>query len=268
MKHPYYEVNRFRYVDTNPSQKDHAVVMLHGLLGNVPQWEPAITGLWAKGYRVVCPEIPIQALPLRKANMTGVMDFVGQFLDELEAEELVLVGNSLGGQIALMYVLDSPDRVTAMILAGSAGIYEVETGTRTFRRNDREWIRQRAQVSFYNPDLAHDELVNDLYELANDRTRAMRVLKIARHSLTITLNDDLTKIFVPTMLIWGKHDRITPEDVARTFEASLPHAELRAIDKCGHAPQIECPDEFNALALEFLERTLGPRQMKRSPSVS
>ena len=269
MKYRYCEVNGFRYVDTNPSREDHAVVLLHGLLGTVAQWEPTITGLSAGGYRVVCPEIPLQYLPMRQANMAGVMDFVSQFLDSLEAQELGLVGNSLGGQIALMYVLDTPKRVTAMILTGSSGIYEVETGTRIFRRNDRNWIRQRAQVGFYDPDLVHDKLVDELYELANDRARAMRVLRIARNSLTISLNDDLPRISVPTRLIWGKNDRITPEDVAHIFETSLPNAELRSIDKCGHAPQIECPDEFNDLALEFLNQSLGePRLLLHSPQAS
>ena len=268
MNHLFCEVNGFRYVDTDPTRTDHAVVLLHGLLGTVPQWGHTITGMSEKGYRVVCPEIPIQFLPLRNANMTGVMDFVSDFLSTLDAQDLILVGNSLGGQMALMYVLESPERVKGMILTGSAGIYEVETGTRMFRRKDREWIRERAQVSFYNPKFAHDELVNDLYELANDRARAMRVLKIARHSLTLTLNDELKKIKAPTMLIWGNNDQITPRDVARTFESLLPHAELRAIDKCGHAPQIECPDEFNAFALEFLKQVLGEPEFQSSTTSS
>ncbi len=257
MVHPLHEDNGFRYVDTDRNAQHTPVILLHGLLGDVYQWEPTITALSERAHRVIVPEIPIDSIPLRRANMDGVMAFVRSFIHSLGLEKMVLVGNSLGGHLALMYALEKPSHVAGLVLCGSAGIYEVVTGTRTFRRKDKEWIRQRAEVTYYDPEMVTDALVDRLYDLANDSARAVRVLKIARNSLSISLSDHLSSILAPTTLIWGKNDRITPEDVAHTFMKCLPFAELHSIDKCGHAPMMERPDEFNALTLDFLRRIIG-----------
>lgn len=263
-----HENNGYRYVDTDRTARHAPVILLHGLLGDVEGWKPTVAALAGRAHRVIVPEIPIDSMPLSDANMFGVMEFVRGFISSLAVDKFVLVGNSLGGQIALLYALEKPQNVLGMVLAGSAGIYEVETGTRTFRRQDREWIRQRAEVTFYDPAMATDELVDRLYELSNDTSRALRVLKIARHSLTVNLNEQLHTIRVPTMLIWGKNDQITPEGVALTFKESLPLVELHSIDKCGHAPQMERPDEFNALTLDFLRRTIGEPALSGAPDLS
>ncbi len=254
--HPIREIPGHRYFDTSPDLDTTPVVLLHGLLGVAMEWNPTIEALAAERYRVVVPLIPVDSQECR-SNLSGVVDYVRSFAEELELSKMLLVGNSLGGQIALWYCLRYPEEVVALVLSGSSGLFEVEVGTITLRRRDRNFIRERAARTFYDPVHVTDELVERIYELANDRARALRILRLARSSLTEVLNDELRHVHIPTQLIWGRNDQITPPEVASTFERLLPYSELHFIDKCGHAPMMERPETFNRLVLDFLGRTIG-----------
>ena len=251
------EKHGYKYIDTEGDSDRVPVVLLHGLLGEASNWATTIDALAALGYRVIVPVIPIDSLPVSQTTMDGVVQYVRAFINALDLDTVVLVGNSLGGQIALVYVLNYPESVVGLILSGSSGIYEVEVGTTTFRRRDRDFIRRRAAVTFFDPVHVTDELVDRIYDLANDRNRALRVIKLARNSLNDNLNDRLCGIEVPTVLIWGSDDKITPPDVAIAFQQSLPFADLHFIEQCGHAPMMERPEAFNKLAVDFLGRLKG-----------
>lgn len=264
MTYPIHEAYGYRYLDEGPATDLPPIVLLHGLLGEVSNWAATVRALADHYYRVLVPELPLVNLPMSKTNMHGMVEFVRQFTTTLGLGATVLAGNSMGGQIAMLYALRYPDAVAALILSGSSGIYEVETGTTTFRRRDRNFIRERAALTFYDPVHVTEELVDKNYDLANDRNRALRILRLARSSQTETLNDRLSQIDAPTQLIWGLNDRITPPDVAEAFQQHLPHADLDFIDRCGHAPMLEHPDTFNAITLAFLEKTIGTAELTPS----
>lgn len=182
----------------------------------------------------------------------------------MELGPSVLVGNSLGGHIALMYSLRHPDDVTALVLSGASGIYEVTMGSSMFRRQDRDFIRERTEITFYDPVHATDELVDEMFEIVNDRPRAVRLIKIARSAEKETVTERLFELDMPTLLIWGRDDVITPPDVAEEFRDRLPDAELHFIDRCGHAPMIEHPHAFNALTVDFLKQQFGLAELAPS----
>lgn len=266
--YPIHETYRYRYLDEGPTTHLPPIVLLHGLLGDVTNWSATIGALNTQGYRVLVPVLPVYDLPSNQSNMQGLVTYVRGFVETLLLAPIVLAGNSLGGHLAILYTLSFPDNVAALILSGSSGIYEVETGTTTFRRRDRNFIRERAALTFYDPEHVTDELVEKSYNLANDNNRALRILKLARSSQAETVTDQLSQINVPTQLIWGRDDRITPPDVAEAFRRRLPCAELHFIDQCGHAPMLERPDTFNQLALAFLHKTIGRPTLASSSSVS
>ncbi len=268
MTYPILEAYGYRYLDAGPVTDLPPVVLLHGLLGEVSNWTPTVDALAAHDYRVLAPVIPLDSLPLTQTNMQGVVEYVRGFTEHLGLTTMVLAGNSMGGQVALLYALNHPESVVALVLSGSSGIYEVETGTTTFRRQDRNFIRERAAVTFYDPVHVTDELVEKSYELANDRNRALRILKLARSSQAESLSDHLGQIEVPTQLIWGRDDRITPPDVAVAFQRSLPNADLHFIDQCGHAPMMERPADFNPLMLSFLREINGTAVLAPSGDTS
>jgi pimeloyl-ACP methyl ester carboxylesterase len=246
------EKKEFRYVDEGPSTDIPPVVLLHGMLGNLSNWSECIGSLADNHYRVLVPVLPVYDMPVKITSVQGLADYVSAFLSALDIRTATIVGNSLGGQVALLVALNQPQSVTALVLSGSSGLYEVEMGTSTPRRQDREYIRERAALTFYDPAHASDDLVEEMFELINDRSRVARLIKMARSTKSETVASRLDAIEAPTLLIWGRNDLITPPEVAREFLERIPNSELHFVDECGHAPMMEHPDAFNAIMLQFL----------------
>lgn len=189
--------------------------------------------------------------------MHRAVDYVQSTVEALGLDTISIIGNSLGGQIALFYYLRHSESVLSLVLACSSGILEETLGATSIRRHDREFIRKRAARTFFDPTHVTADLVERIHAIASDRTRALRIVKMVRSSAKENLQNQLHRVRIPTQLIWGRDDQITPPHVGVTFSQLLPSAELHFIDNCGHAPMIEHPNTFNALALDFLRRTIG-----------
>lgn len=247
----------FRYIDEGRASDLPPIVLLHGMLGDLSNWNATIGDLAAHQYRVLVPVLPVYALPLKETSVQGLVRFVDDFLNELGVTTSTLVGNSLGGQVALLYTLEFRERVSALVLSGSSGLYEVEMGSGTPRRRDREFIRERAAFTFYEERHVTDELVDEMFEIVSDRARVSRLIKMARSTKQETVAARLSEITAPTLLIWGRNDRITPPAVAEEFRERIPDVELHYIQQCGHAPMIEHPKQFNQLMLAFLRERVG-----------
>jgi pimeloyl-ACP methyl ester carboxylesterase len=250
---PVHETGDFQYNDEGPSDSPlPPVVLLHGMLGDLSNWVDAVRSLSDSGYRVLAPIIPVYGFPLSETGVPRLTEHVHGFIETMGLESTILVGNSLGGHIALLYALSHRDHVDALVLSGSSGIYETTMGTTFFKRQDREFIKERTEMTFYDPAHATEELVDEMFDIVNDRPRALRLLKIARSADEETVTERLSQLDMDTLLIWGQDDIITPPDVAEEFRDRMPNARLHFIDKCGHAPMIEQPETFNELTLDFL----------------
>jgi 2-hydroxy-6-oxonona-2,4-dienedioate hydrolase len=240
----------FKYLEEGQGP---TLILLHGLFGALSNWKEVIE-YFKPHYKVVIPMLPIFELPILSTGVKELMKFVHRFVTHKGYANFALVGNSLGGHVALVYVKEHPEMVNALVLTGSSGLYENAFGGSTPRKGDKEYIRKKIEVTFYDPKHATDELVEECYEILNDRNKLIRIVAMAKSAIRHNMAEDLAHIKQPTCLIWGKNDVITPPEVAVDFNKLISNSDLYWIDHCGHAAMMEHPQEFNSLLKAWLEQ--------------
>jgi pimeloyl-ACP methyl ester carboxylesterase len=241
---------KFKYVEEGQGD---TLILLHGLFGALSNFSGLIEHFKAT-HRVIIPLLPLFDLNILETTVGGLARHIQKFVEAMEFERFHLLGNSLGGHVGLVYTLKNQSKVKTIILTGSSGLFENGMGETYPKRNDREFIRKKTELTFYDPKIATKELVDEVFEIVNNRLRAVKVIALAKSAIRHNLGDELNDIKVPACLIWGKNDTITPPMVAEEFHSLLPNSELHWIDKCGHAPMMEVPDEFNRILDDYLAR--------------
>lgn len=230
------------------------IVILHGLMGGLSNFDGVMTYFPKKGYKVVVPELPLYDMPLLKTNIKTLTTYIKEFIDFKSYGKVILVGNSLGGHVGLLTAKLYPEIVKALVITGSSGLYESAMGESYPKRGDYEYIKKKAQDVFYDPEVATQEIIDDVYGVVNDRSKLIRTLSIAKSAIRHNMSKDLPKMETPTCIIWGKQDQVTPPQVAKDFDKLLPDSELFWIDKCGHAAMMEHPDQFNDILYAWLKK--------------
>ncbi len=230
------------------------IIILHGLMGGLSNFDGVADFFPPKGYKILIPELPLYSLSLLKTNVKNFAKYVSAFIDHKGYKEVILLGNSLGGHIGLLCTKLYPQKVKALIITGSSGLYESAMGESYPKRGDYEYIRQKAEMVFYDPATATKELVDEVYATVNDRHKLIRTLAIAKSAIRHNMSKDLPKMITQTCIIWGKNDTVTPPEVAIEFDELLPNSDLFWIDKCGHAAMMERPEEFNHVLYNWLQK--------------
>lgn len=223
-----------------------AIIVLHGLMGALSNFDETFKYFSKKGYHVLIPELPLYSLPLLKTNVKHLAKFLHDFIAHKQLKDVVLLGNSLGGHIALYYTKHHPDMVKALVLAGSSGLYEKSMGDSYPKRGDYNYIQEKARAVFYDPEIATKKLVDDIFEIVNNRSSVIRTLAIAKSAIRHNMAKDIPNMQQDVCLIWGKQDTVTPPEIATGFHDLFPNSDLFWIDKCGHAAMMERPEEFNS----------------------
>lgn len=244
------EEHGYSYIDEGEGE---VLLLLHGLMGALSNWDAVIRD-FSKEYRVIIPILPIYDLPLLTTGVKTLAKHVHRFVTHMGLTDVTLLGNSLGGHVGLIYTINHPHIVKALILTGSSGLYENAFGGSFPRRESYDFVKEKVEYTFYDPNVATKDLVDDVFKTINDRNRVIRILAMAKSAIRHNMSKDLHKIHIPVALIWGKNDKITPPEVAVEFKQLLPDSELYWIDHCGHAPMMEHPEEFNRLLKIFLEK--------------
>lgn len=227
------------------------LILLHGLFGHPTDFEQTVAYFSAR-YRLIVPILPLYSMPQERSNLDGMLQYLESLTELLDLRDFTLVGNSLGGHVALLYALRHPEKVTGLVLTGSSGLFEKAYGETMPRRSDYDYVQAKTRQSFFNPDMAGKALVDEVFDIVNNREQARRVLSMVKSAVRNNLSADLCHLHSPVLLIWGKNDNITPADVAEEFHKLIPHSELRWIDACGHIPMMEQPEAFNKLLEGFL----------------
>jgi pimeloyl-ACP methyl ester carboxylesterase len=244
---------KYKYIDQGEGP---VLILLHGLFGALSNYKD-VFDTFCDRYRVIIPLLPIYSLPILNTNVKNLAKFLYHFIKYKKLEDFTLLGNSLGGHVALYYVNKHPDKVKSLILTGSSGLYENAMGSSFPRREDKVFIKNKVAETFYDPIHATPELVDECYGIINDRGQLIRVLAIAKSAIRHNMTKEIPKMNLPTLLIWGKDDSVTPPEVAEEFHSLFPNSELHWVDKCGHAAMMERPKQFNAIVTKWLERQYG-----------
>lgn len=245
------EEGGFRYIETGG--EGTPVILLHGLLGALSNFDGIIQH-FRKTHNVVVPILPLFEISLRSLSVMKLVEYLENFVEYKKYNKVHVLGNSLGGHIAQLYALKHPEKVYSMILTGSSGLFESAMGTTFPKRGNYEYMKQKAESVFYDPKVATKELVDQVYETVNDLKKAMCVVALAKSAVRHNLEDNLSDIKTPTLLVWGIQDGVTPLWVGEKFHELIPNSELVKVDKCGHAPMMERPELFNRALESFLER--------------
>lgn len=229
------------------------LVLLHGLFGRPENWDAVRDGL-APRRRVLVPSLPLLDLPRDRDPVESLGAFVRDAMAAAGIERAVLVGNSLGGHVALRLALEHPGCVRGLVLAGSSGLFERGFDNSVPRRPTEAYMRAKMAEVFHDPAHVTDALVAEVSAIVADLRNVARIIWLARWAKHDNLAAVLPRIGCPVLLAWGADDRITPPAVAHEFHAALPDAELHFIDACGHAPMIERPAELLRRIEAFLQR--------------
>lgn len=249
MEYTLHSEGKFKYYATGEGKEP--LLLLHGLFGAMSNFE-GIMNHFGSTRNVVIPLLPMFEMPLRKVSVSGLVEHVEDFVSYMGFTKVHVLGNSLGGHIAILYALANPDKIASIILTGSSGLFENAMGSSFPPRSNYEFIKQKTETTFFDPAVASKELVDEVFETVNDRNKVIRVLATAKSAIRHNLGDKLHEIKAPTLLVWGNQDTITPPFVGEKFKELIPHAKLFFIDKCGHAPMMEHPDVFNKMLEDFL----------------
>ncbi len=242
------EAGEFKYIDEG---KGETLLLLHGLFGALSNWQ-SVVDRFSENFRVVIPMLPIYEMPIRELGLDALVEYVEKFVAQQKLSDLHLMGNSLGGHIALIYALQNEDKMKSLVLTGSSGLFENSMGGSFPKRGSYDYIKERVEYTFYDPKTATKEYVDEVFEITKSIPKCMRIVAIAKSAQRHNMAKEITNIQVPTLLIWGLNDTITPPMVAHEFNRLIPNGLLRFIDKCSHAPMMEHPETFNDILENFL----------------
>lgn len=226
------------------------IVFLHGLVGLNDHWEDVVRRVRERA-RCVMLELPLLELSGDDCSIHGVVDLTARFLETHLAEPSVLVGNSFGGHVALRLALDRPELVRALVLAGSSGLKEQTMVKEIQTRPTREWLVERIGELFCDRSKMRAADVDRAHKELSNRSGARAMVRLSRSARRNNLGERIADVRVPTLIIWGREDVVTPPESAHEFASKIKDSRLVWFERCGHAPMIECPDQFARAMVEF-----------------
>ncbi|MFE2050474.1 alpha/beta fold hydrolase [Streptomyces sp. NPDC059459] len=255
------------YDDSGPSA-GLPVLLIHGHPFNRSLWAPQVRALTAAGHRVVAPDLRgygRSSVTPGKVLLADFADDLAALLDHVGVERAVVGGVSMGGQIAMEFQLGHPDRVRALVLSDTSAPAETAEGKK-FRNRLADRLLAEGMDGYA------DEVIDRMlaaYNVTALPDVAARVLEMMRatdprgaaaalrgRAERPDYRDVLAAVKAPVLVVVGADDVYTPVAEAEAIQGLVPHSTLVVVDRAGHLPGAERPEQFNRALLEFLA-TLG-----------
>lgn len=250
------------------------VLLLHGLGSSLDSWRCNIRPIASAGFNVLALDLPGNGDSDKPAALNydarSAVDFTGQFLSALGVEKASLVGNSAGGLVAALFALENPEKTVRLALAAPAGLGRQVSwvlrlmsvpglGELLFQPWLYKLLRFNKRV-FHDPASIPDDVLAEMARVQFLPGSASSTLRSIRSSINVLglrrpwrVLDRLPQLSAPLMCLWGENDIIIPASHARWIKEAIPRCQVRIFPRCGHWPQMEQADEFNALLTRFLE---------------
>ena len=248
-----HQKENYHYVDEGEGE---VMLLLHGLFGALSNWDDVIRQ-FSTNYRIIIPMLPVYDMPVRKAGLKELNAFLEKFVNMMALDNMTVMGNSLGGHIGIMYTIAHQQKVKRLVLTGSSGLFENTMGGSYPKRGSYEYIKERVEYTFYDPNTISKEYIDEVFDITTSIPKCMSIVAIAKSAQRNNMAEELHKIEVPTLLVWGLNDTITPPLVGHEFNRLIANSTLRFIDHCCHAPMMEDPERFNILLKEFLQEDVA-----------
>ena len=228
------------------------IIFCAGLYGSIHNIV-AIGAELSKKFRFIVPYMPLYDLPLSDCKIPNLADYLDNFIKDLDLKQAVFIGSSMGGGALLHYALKEHHAIKGLILCGSSGLSTIPMQRGFFKRKDFSFVKKATQDIFFDPSIPSDNMIREVFDAIQDYEIVLRSIRFTKSTAKDQLHNKLSKIQAPCLLIWGKQDSITPPHIGQLFEQLLPNAKLHYIDRCGHVPTQEHPEEVLRLITAFLK---------------
>jgi len=246
---------KIHYVETGTGAP---LLLVHGLADDATIWDSVIPALSARFRVIALDQIGFghSDKPLLNYRVSTFVDFLDGFLTELKIEHVSLIGNSLGGWVAAAFALVHPGRIERLVLSDAAG-YAALAKTMDPRAVSALRLASREDIRYLGPLTFHDKRFYQDVDLAfKQRVTAGDGYTVGRLLDSMIRGDDtldnrLNVINRPTLILWGRDDKLIPLTFGERFHQEITNSRLQIIDNCGHMPQVECPDQFVTAVLQF-----------------
>lgn len=239
------------------------VLILHGWGGSSDSWQPIGDNLTKNNYKVIIPDLPgfgKSGFPTSIWSVGDYLDFVLKFIEELKSfgkisEPFFLVGHSFGGRITIKFAVVSPKKLKKIILCSAAGIvhkkgvkikifnFIAEKGNSIFHFKHLYWFKNFLRKLLYRVAKSGD------YQRANSQMK-----EVMKKVISEDLTGFLSKISVPTLVVWGKKDKVLSVKDGILMHKEIAGSEIKIIDDVGHSPNIENPEKFAKLIIEWFQK--------------
>jgi pimeloyl-ACP methyl ester carboxylesterase len=249
-----------RFVTTEPGGTGPELLLLHGLLGALSNWESLFPEI-QDSCTPIALSFPLLTGARAELKIQSLAVFTEYFIRSRNLGPVSLCGNSLGGHVAMRLCLASPELVDCLILSGSSGLYEHTVDALPVRPGDA-FVREHMAKVFYSEKFITDKAVREIVDLLGKKNNLLNLITAARSAKKDNLLTRLSQIEVPTLLLWGEDDPITSMQVAETFHKNIKNSKLVSIKNCKHAPMIEHPEWFATEVKKFLKENSKRHKVK------